>query len=123
MKLLIYHFLLAGLLAFVLPLIGKSLGDSVSNETIWKAVMISLAISLATAVWSGDRFRTKFPAASVLLTTTWRIIATGGVALASAATKWPDHKSFCFYLLGCYFSFFILESASSITRIVYLSRR
>lgn len=83
----------------------------------------SAIIAATTLVWSSPAFLKRFPTGSVLLTVGWRMMMTGGFAVASAATKWTEHKTFCFCLLGCYFSFFLLESAFSIARLLHLSHR
>jgi hypothetical protein len=97
--------------------------DIANSAPIAIAAIGSAIIALTTLLWTTEKFSRHFPVASVLLTVTWRLFGTAGMAAISAATKWPEHKSFCFWLLGCYFSFFVLESAFSIARISYLSRR
>jgi hypothetical protein len=122
-------FLLANAIMFlvwvvVVPAVARfGFGFDVEWQSLLLAALSSALISVTTLFWSTGRFPKSFPVASVLLTVTWRLMATGGMAAISAATKWPHHKTFCFWLLGCYFSFFVLESAFSIARARFLSRR
>jgi hypothetical protein len=114
------------ILGYVLPrsfLLFRGAHSSADYLPAELAATGSAAIAVATLFWTTGVFARRFPVASVLLTVGIRMITTGGMAAVSAATKWTEHKTFCFCLLGCYFSFFVLESAFSIARIGYLSRR
>ncbi len=86
------------------------------------AVWLCAGVTMMPAVWSFGPFANRYPVASTLMTTTWRISAIAGIALVATATKWPEYNLFSLCLVGCYFLFITLESWLSIRKL-YLSRR
>lgn len=108
--------------SLVLPLIFSLAGIRDAHFYGLTAVWLCAGVTMTPAVWSFGPFAKRYPVASTLMTTTWRISAMAGIALIATATKWPDYNLFSLCLVGCYFLFITLESWLSIRKL-YLSRR
>lgn len=80
------------------------------------AVAICWFSDLMIWILQTETFDRKNPVASVLVGTLIRTMVILGALGFSSATKWPAHNSFGNYLVGCYFSFLVLESWLAIRR-------
>jgi hypothetical protein len=80
------------------------------------AVAICWFSDLMIGLMQTESFDRKNPVASVLTGTLIRTMVILGALGFASATKWPAHNSFGNYLVGCYFSFLVLESWLAIRR-------
>ncbi len=97
-------------------------GDQYNDQSISipKIPLMAVAIcwfsDLMIWILQTETFDRKNPVASVLVGTLIRTMVILGALGFSSATKWPAHNSFGNYLVGCYFSFLVLESWLAIRR-------
>ncbi|MCU0713631.1 MAG: hypothetical protein MUC43_16355 [Pirellula sp.] len=80
------------------------------------AVAICWFADLMIWMFQSETFDRKNPVASVLAGSLIRTMVILGALGFTSATKWPAHNSFGNYLVGCYFSFLVLESWLAIRR-------
>ncbi len=76
------------------------------------ALSVCLVSSVGPVVWHFGDMNAAQSDLSILFSVGFRFSLLLGALAISTATKWPHHNSFCNCLLGYYFPFLLLQSAS-----------
>jgi hypothetical protein len=105
----------------ILPNLEATDGQNTDIKVVFPRIpLLAVAIcwfsDLMIWILQTETFDRKNPVASVLVGTLIRTMVILGALGFSSATKWPAHNSFGNYLVGCYFSFLVLESWLAIRR-------
>ena len=90
------------------------IGNGADESFSLLALSVCLVSSVGPVVWHFGNANASQSDLSILLTMGFRFSLLLGALAISTATKWQHHNSFCNCLLGYYFPFMLLQSASLI---------